>query len=127
MQTIFFGHTHFDHIGNLAPFPAGTAVVVGPGSVAVNELADELDVPDHVVKMRSVRTLMHRGDIWETVGCFKGVDYFGDGSLWILDTPGVRRAATYNSVPSLTLSLSIKRDTQLRLSALQRIHPHITS
>lgn len=101
VSTVFFGHTHFDHIGNLAPFTARTSVVVGPGSLSGNELADELDVPSYVVKERSVRTLTHHGDLWKTVGCFKGVDYFGDGSLWILDTPGVRRITVHLSNPLL--------------------------
>jgi len=31
-----------------------------------------------------------RGRKWERVGCFDiGVDWFGDGSFWLIDTPGV--------------------------------------
>ena len=31
-----------------------------------------------------------KGRRWERVGCFdNGVDWFGDGSLWLIDTPGV--------------------------------------
>jgi hypothetical protein len=31
-----------------------------------------------------------RGRKWEGVGCFEnGVDWFGDGSFWLIDTPGV--------------------------------------
>lgn len=101
VSTVIFGHTHFDHIGNLAPFTARTSVVVGPGSLTGSELADELDVPSYVVKERSLRTLTHHGDLWKTVGCFKGVDYFGDGSLWILDTPGVRRIPVHRPDPLL--------------------------
>lgn len=38
---------------------------------------------------------------WEKVGCFDhGVDWFGDGSLWFLDAPGVRRATCYSYRPN---------------------------
>lgn len=26
---------------------------------------------------------------WIDVGCFKGIDFWGDGSLYIIETPGV--------------------------------------
>lgn len=34
---------------------------------------------------------------WEQVGCFEyGVDWFGDGSLWFIDTPGVSSLSLKN-------------------------------
>ena len=38
----------------------------------------------------STIALPGRGRKWEEVGCFdNGVDWFGDGSFWLIDTPGV--------------------------------------
>jgi hypothetical protein len=31
------------------------------------------------------------GDPWQDVGAFKGIDYFGDGSFYILEAEGVSR------------------------------------
>ena len=34
--------------------------------------------------------LPERGRRWESIGCFENaVDWFGDGSFWLIDTPGV--------------------------------------
>jgi hypothetical protein len=39
---------------------------------------------------------------WEKVGCFdNGVDWFGDGSFWLIDTPGV------SPLEALTLAWSM--------------------
>ena len=53
------------------------------------QLAEEMDVPLSVLESRTVRQLSRTEDKWVTVGSLKGIDYFGDGSLWVLDTPGV--------------------------------------
>lgn len=38
----------------------------------------------------STIALPGRGRKWEEVGCFENaVDWFGDGSFWLIDTPGV--------------------------------------
>jgi hypothetical protein len=51
-------------------------------------LADSLFVDLEDVKDRQVK---HLSDAqWGTYGNLRGVDYFGDGSLILLDTPGVK-------------------------------------
>lgn len=82
------GHAHFDHIGDVASLPSAS-LIVGPGSTVGTALADELDVPVSVLEQRSVKALSRADDEWRVVGSLEGVDYFGDGSLWLLDTPGV--------------------------------------
>jgi glyoxylase-like metal-dependent hydrolase (beta-lactamase superfamily II) len=92
LQTIshlILGHAHFDHIGNVADFPDSLPILVGPGSPIGEELATEIDVPIDVIKNRNVRELSHEKDKWQMVGTFQGYDYFGDGSFWLLDVPGV--------------------------------------
>lgn len=89
ISTFVIGHAHFDHIGNLAHLPKSVRLVVGPNSPVGEQLADELDVAKEEVLEREVRVLGRETDKWENVGTFKGLDYFGDGSFWILDVPGV--------------------------------------
>jgi hypothetical protein len=41
-------------------------------------------------QIAEVENLKREKRKWEKVGCFDhGVDWFGDGSLWLIDTPGV--------------------------------------
>jgi glyoxylase-like metal-dependent hydrolase (beta-lactamase superfamily II) len=89
ISAILYGHTHLDHIGNVARFPKSTALILGPGSNVGEALCRELDVPDDTLEGREVRLLNRDTDQWHDVGCLKGYDFFGDGSLWLLDTPGV--------------------------------------
>ena len=89
ISTIIYGHAHFDHFGNLGPFPPDTTLVVGPGTETGKDLAHTIDVPLSTVENRTVRYLSRDQDDWKRVGSLEGLDYFGDGSLFILDTPGV--------------------------------------
>lgn len=51
------------------------------------KLADSLFIDVKDVENRKVN---HLSDAhWETYGNLKGYDFFGDGSLILLDTPGV--------------------------------------
>lgn len=88
---LVLGHAHWDHIGNLADFPSTVSMLVGPESPLGDELAGEMDVPIEVVKSREVKQLNRESDKWQNIGTFRGFDYFGDGSFWALDVPGVRR------------------------------------
>ena len=89
VKAIILGHCHLDHVGDLRTFPPSVDLVVGPDTVDLDELADEMDVPKETLKERKVRYMNRKKDRWRDVGTFKGHDYFGDGSLFILDAPGV--------------------------------------
>lgn len=89
ISSFILGHAHWDHIGNLADLPPSVDMVVGPDSPMGEELATDMDVPIEAIQSRKVRQLSRSADQWEQVGTFRGFDYFGDGSFWILDVPGV--------------------------------------
>ncbi|KAF9043807.1 hypothetical protein BDZ89DRAFT_1109260 [Hymenopellis radicata] len=86
IDTVFWSHTHLDHIGDLSLFPATTELVVGPGS-------DMRGYPSHAdavlveaeFKDRKVTELK---DFPLNIGGYDALDYFSDGSLYILDSPG---------------------------------------
>lgn len=89
LSCLVLGHAHFDHVGNLADLPRSVQLIVGPGSHMGADLAAEMDVSLEEITERNVRQLSRETDRWEQVGTFQGLDYFGDGSFWILDVPGV--------------------------------------
>lgn len=91
IEAIIWSHHHFDHIGDPSTFPASTALVVGPGVPRLcwpgyprNQDAMVLDADTagrEVCEIDfSARPLR--------VGRFDAVDYFGDGSFYLLDAPG---------------------------------------
>lgn len=96
IDAVVWSHFHWDHVGNIQRFPSSTSVVVGtgfkkaflPGYPAsptspffeadfagrqLHEIAFDDDGGDG----RSLK-----------IGPFKAHDYFGDGSFYILNTPG---------------------------------------
>lgn len=89
ISSFILGHAHWDHIGNLADLPRSVDMLVGPDSPMGEDLATDMDVPIEEIHSRTVRQLSRTADQWEQVGTFRGFDYFGDGSFWILDVPGV--------------------------------------
>lgn len=90
VSSVVLSHTHWDHVGNLADLLNSASLLLGPGSLLGDDLIRELDVPPEVATARTIRELSRESDKWEDVGTFRGLDYFGDGSLWLLDVPGVR-------------------------------------
>ncbi|KAJ5212818.1 metallo-beta-lactamase superfamily protein, partial [Penicillium cinerascens] len=93
VQAITWSHFHFDHVGNPALFPASTELIVGPGSTAAvgNGYPNEPDAPVLASDWEG-RELVEL-DFGETndtlqIGQFKALDWFGDGSIFVLHTPG---------------------------------------
>lgn len=93
LQAVVWSHWHWDHVGNIQRFPKSTDVVVGPGF-------KETFLPGYPTKEDGI---FHDADfegrnIHEVhfdegagalrIGRFRAFDYFGDGSFYILHTPG---------------------------------------
>lgn len=85
---------HWDHVGDLkGTFPVSTQLILGPGFKKAHlpgyPMNKESPLLQHDFKDRNVREI----DIATEganlqIGRFKAYDYFGDGSFYLLDTPG---------------------------------------
>ncbi|KAJ7696604.1 beta-lactamase-like protein [Mycena rosella] len=85
IQAVIWSHSHFDHIGDMSRFPNTTALVIGPGTN--RELYPQF--PDGVLQTSDFAGHDVRKLSFElTFRGLKAIDYFGDGSLYLLDTPG---------------------------------------
>jgi glyoxylase-like metal-dependent hydrolase (beta-lactamase superfamily II) len=83
-------HMHFDHLGDISAFPSSTELILGPKATTnIKEQADLLDVDEADLRARKVRVLSKETDTWTNVGPFEAIDYFKDGSFFILSSPGV--------------------------------------
>lgn len=91
ISAIIWSHHHFDHIGDPSTFPPSTALVVGPGFK--NEF-----LPGYPARQDSwIKESDYQGrEIVELnftkaglkLGQYDALDYFGDGSFYLLDCPG---------------------------------------
>ncbi|KAJ6619866.1 hypothetical protein B0H10DRAFT_2363672 [Mycena sp. CBHHK59/15] len=87
---LLFGgnHSHFDHIGDMSKFPNTTALVVGPGTD--HQLYPEF--PNGALQASDFAghnlTELNFNATHLTFGSLKAIDYFGDGSFYLLNTPG---------------------------------------
>ena len=124
---IILGHAHLDHGGDLRRFPASVPVIVGPDSPVPAELADELDVPLSTLEEREVRYLTRDEAGWMDVGCFKGYDLWHDGSLFIMDAPGVSSFLLLSKAHIPDIHDSIRLVTSPPSSAHRPILPFTTS
>ncbi|KAJ5333863.1 uncharacterized protein N7506_007646 [Penicillium brevicompactum] len=87
---IIWSHWHFDHVGDPSRFPPSTDLIVGPGFKNAF-LPGYPAIPDSPVREsdfagRNLREI----DFSEGVktGRFRAFDFFGDGSFYLVDTPG---------------------------------------
>lgn len=91
IEAVIWSHNHWDHTGDPTLFPSTTALVVGPGFKSKYPKAYP-SIPDSPVDERAWEGRELREISFETtnlrVGRFRAFDYFGDGSFYLLDTPG---------------------------------------
>ena len=84
-------HHHWDHTGDPSTFPASTDLIVGPGFKETFTPAYPTN-PDAPIREsdysgRHLRELSF-ADSKLVLGRLKALDYFDDGSFYLLDTPG---------------------------------------
>ncbi|KAF7312901.1 Metallo-beta-lactamase superfamily protein [Mycena kentingensis (nom. inval.)] len=68
IESVIWSHSHFDHTGDMSKFPSSTSLVIdfaGREVTKIDFAASKLTFND-----------------------LKAVDYFGDGSFYLVDTPG---------------------------------------
>ncbi|ERT00707.1 uncharacterized protein SPSK_07614 [Sporothrix schenckii 1099-18] len=101
IKSIIWSHWHWDHIGDPTTFPSSTELVVGPGFKAAfgagyPTIADS-PVQEKDWTGRTLREIVfdaetaHAAQSASTAtqaGAFRAHDFFGDGSFFLLDTPG---------------------------------------
>ncbi|KAK5701106.1 hypothetical protein LTR17_022869 [Elasticomyces elasticus] len=93
VDAIIWSHHHWDHVGNPQTFPGSTHLVVGPGFMGAhtpgyptNKDATLLESDFEGRNVREIDFEKEGNDL--KIGRFNALDYFGDGSFYLLDTPG---------------------------------------
>jgi metal-dependent hydrolase (beta-lactamase superfamily II) len=108
IKTVTISHKHFDHFGNLDTISSfDPMVVVGPGSMEVigkgYPETEKSPWPSSWLKDHRIFELPSPGEVsdwkvegkgesksWGKVACFEeAIDWFGDGSFWLINAPGV--------------------------------------
>lgn len=92
---IIWSHWHFDHAGNPQTFPATTDLIVGPGFKANIMPGYPTDQVSHVDERAWLGRELHEIDFMAAagpqrlqIGGFQAYDFYGDGSFYLLNSPG---------------------------------------
>ncbi|KAK5075253.1 hypothetical protein LTS08_001664 [Lithohypha guttulata] len=92
IEAIVWSHWHWDHIGNPNTFPTDTRLIVGPGfrdeKLPAYPANAQADVRQSDFEGRELMEIGFDEEQALTIGQFRAYDYFGDGSFYLLDTPG---------------------------------------
>ncbi|KAI9148731.1 Phenylacetone monooxygenase [Paramyrothecium foliicola] len=92
VEAVIWSHWHWDHIGDPSTFPASADLVVGPGFKkemlpgAPSNPQSPIQESDYIG--RNLREISFERPNSLMIGRFPAFDYFGDGSFYLLDSPG---------------------------------------
>ncbi|KAL0955168.1 hypothetical protein HGRIS_004076 [Hohenbuehelia grisea] len=91
VDTVCLSHLHWDHVGDVEPFTKST-FVVGGESLGLLKTGYPTDpnsrFDEHLLPLDRTRFLDDRTQ-WAQLGPFpRAFDFYGDGSLYIVDAPG---------------------------------------
>ncbi|SJK99463.1 uncharacterized protein ARMOST_02765 [Armillaria ostoyae] len=88
INVVIWSHGHFDHTGEMCKFPATTELVIGPGfDRRTFPTTPESYLIESDFTGRKV-TELNLNDFTLTIGDYEALDYFSDGSFYILNSPG---------------------------------------
>jgi len=91
IEGIIWSHWHYDHIGDPSTFPGSTDLWVGPGTketflpgypANADSVLLESDFAGREVKVADFQSKPLK------IGKYPAIDFFGDGSFYLLDAPG---------------------------------------
>ncbi|KAI4201314.1 MAG: hypothetical protein LQ350_003352 [Teloschistes chrysophthalmus] len=92
INAVIWSHYHWDHTGDPSTFPPSTDLVVGPGFkkafIPGYPKAQDSPIRESDYEGRNLREICF--DPKFQIGGYAAFDYFGDGSFYLLDSPGVR-------------------------------------
>ncbi|KAH8695732.1 beta-lactamase-like protein [Phaeosphaeriaceae sp. PMI808] len=90
IEAVIWSHWHWDHIGDPSSFPHCVDLVVGPGfkdaMLPGYPANPESPIRESDYVNRKLREISFESHL--QVGQFPAYDYFGDGSFYLLDSPG---------------------------------------
>ncbi|RSL46479.1 hypothetical protein CEP54_013828 [Fusarium duplospermum] len=91
IEAVIWSHWHWDHIGDPSTFLATTDLIVGPGfkkaMLPGAPSNPESPILESDYEGRNLREITFDQDS-PRIGQFPAFDYFGDGSFYLLDSPG---------------------------------------
>ncbi|CDO72265.1 hypothetical protein BN946_scf184970.g117 [Trametes cinnabarina] len=91
VKTVIVSHLHFDHVGDTSLFPAATFILGGEARDFLALHGYPAD-PESLCLQSAVpldRTVFLDKEFTHIIGPFsRAYDYFGDGSMYIIDAPG---------------------------------------
>ncbi|OQE31163.1 hypothetical protein PENFLA_c002G04697 [Penicillium flavigenum] len=92
INAVIWSHWHWDHIGDPSTFPSTTGLIVGSGfkdaMLPGYPANPKSPIRESDYSGRSLREIRFDGPGALRIGKFPAVDYFGDGSFYLLDSPG---------------------------------------
>ncbi|KAJ6500612.1 hypothetical protein C8R45DRAFT_1122809 [Mycena sanguinolenta] len=121
IETVIWSHSHFDHISDMSLWPNTTNLVIGPGTN--RSLYPEF--PDGALQASDFAghdvTELTFDNTNITFGGLPAIDYFGDGSFYLLNTPGVRSVSAV--LVTRQTDLNSHKHLVGHITALARVTP----
>ena len=114
VKAIIWSHAHFDHTGDPSTFPSNVDLMVGPGMKEAYmpgwPTKEDAPVLESCFEGREVKEISFEGTNLE-IGGFQALDFFNDGSFYLLNAPGVSQSPEYLDIGTLIDISSTHWDT----------------